>query len=117
MTCEKPACGAVFDPSGVLPFVPTFTLSGDDRRGFCSWECRAAATQPVNPVGTHTGPWTFEQALTHMKAGGKVRQKAWLHKRVWVIVAGEINEAGAFASRLAELTSDHLLALDWEPVA
>ncbi len=66
-------------------------------------------------IGTHTGPWTFEQALTCLKAGGKVRRKAWLRPDHWI----RLDATSFFDDRVrrCHIDTDDILANDWEPVS
>ena len=84
--------------------------------------CRSGETpclqhQPyVNmTVGTHTGPWAFEQALTCMKAGGKVRRRSlpgfWLRFDDEKFIDQDDNRP------ILSINAEHLLACDWEPVS
>jgi len=73
----------------------------------------------ANPVGTHTGPWTFSQALDCMKAGGRVRRKAWViavsvrdGQFWWTVIQPEVWPRLRF-----DLQAEDVLANDWEEAA
>ncbi len=73
----------------------------------------------ANPVGTHSGPWLFEQALTCMKAGGAVRRTSWklaVLKSGVVIRNGRIEFASIPGTGMAPSHED-ILAEDWEMVS
>lgn len=78
-------------------------------------------TGPVNPAGSHVGPWMFGQALDYVMAGGKARRQG----QTWVIYMRDGHLVVDYCDGrqrpvvrlVSKIEDSDILAADWEPVS